>query len=152
MVGERRIERRQHAPKAWMRPLHHSPRLNSKKTGATGASRTRHKRLCRPPTNRSSSVANLRNKVGANGWNRTTVTALRMRRTATVLHRRLTKNGARIGDRTRVTELATPCLTIRPFRKIKKATQRKLGGLEILTTLGVRLADTRAYSWRTARR
>ena len=31
MVGERRIERRQHAPKAWMRPLHHSPKLGEPK-------------------------------------------------------------------------------------------------------------------------
>ena len=114
-------------------------------------------------------------RPGADGWNRTTVAALRVRRTATCATPAESWSESResnpsVGAGNPVpNHSATPAerapglepgcsawkADAQPMshaRKIKKATQHKLGGLEILTTLGVRLADTRACSWRTARR
>ena len=87
-------------------PDNRVPECRVPETGATGGSRTHQERICRPLPNRLASVAN---------WSRWVESNHRSRITGAAHCHCATPAGARVGDRTRVTELATPCLTIRPL-------------------------------------
>ena len=123
MVGERRIERHQHAPKAWMRPLHHSPKLDNINWRTKLERRARVERATRGfadrrltdrlPSRTGATNLGLKSGIGpevvrlpcvcsaielfqpgAPGLNRTGVVALRVRNSATELRERSENRGS----------------------------------------------------------